>query len=53
MIKLQRFNLLDEIGGMSADVDYIVNAQRSTRFEPHGNDREVAVIVGHDADTLL
>ena len=53
MINLEGIDLLDEIGGVSADVDYIANAQRSTRFELHGHDREVAVIVGHDADALL
>ena len=53
MIKLERFNLLGEIGSMSEDVNYIINVQRGTRFEPHGNDREVAVIVGHDANTLF
>src|SRR5262249_8906922 len=53
MINLEGLDLLGEIGGVSADVDYIANAQRSTRFELHGHDREVAVIVGHDADALL
>src|SRR5215831_10802391 len=53
MINLEGLDLLCEIGGVSADVDYIANAQCSTRFELHGHDREVAVIVGHDADALL
>ena len=53
MFNLEGFNLLGEIGGMSADVDYIVNAQRSAWFEPHRNDREVAIIVCHDANTLF
>jgi hypothetical protein len=39
-INLQRFDLLGEIGGMSADVDHIANAQRNTRFEPNGGDRD-------------
>ena len=38
MINLQRFDLLGEIGGMSADVDYIANAQRSNGFELYGDD---------------
>src|SRR5215467_6565508 len=53
MINLERFNPLSEIGGVSADVDYIANAQRRTRFKLHGHDREMAVIVGYDADALL
>ena len=35
MINLQRFDLLGEIGGVSVDVDYIANVQRSARLEPH------------------
>ena len=35
MINLQRFDPLGEIGGVSADMDYIANAQRGTRFELH------------------
>ena len=38
MINLEGLDLLDEIGGVSTDVDYIANAQRSTRFELHGHD---------------
>jgi len=38
MIDLQRFYLLGDIGGVSADVDYIANAQRRTGFELHGDD---------------
>jgi hypothetical protein len=38
MINLEGLDLLGEIGGVSADVDYIANAQRSTRFELHGHD---------------
>src|SRR5262245_3801765 len=53
MINLEGLDLLGEIGGVSTDVDYIANAQRRTRFKLHGHDREVAVIVGHDADALL
>jgi hypothetical protein len=53
MIKLDRLNLLGETGGMSEDMDYIADAQRSARFKLHSDDREVAVIVRHDADTLL
>ena len=37
---------------MSADMDYIANPQR-TALELGGRDGEVAVIVSHDADTLL
>jgi hypothetical protein len=44
MINLERLDLLDEIGGVSTDVDYIANAQRSTKFELHGHDREVAAL---------
>src|SRR5262249_17323540 len=53
MIDLEGLDLLGEIGCVSADVDLIANAQRRTRFELKGHDREVAVIVGHDADALL
>jgi hypothetical protein len=52
MVNLERLNLLAEIGGMSADMDYIANPQR-TALELDGRDGEVAVIVGHNADTLL
>jgi hypothetical protein len=38
MINLEGLDLLDEIGRVSADVDYIANAQRGTRFELHGHD---------------
>jgi hypothetical protein len=38
MINLEGFDLLSEIGGVSADMDYIANAQRNTRFELHGDD---------------
>jgi hypothetical protein len=38
MINLEGLDLLDDIGGVSANVDYIANAQRSTRFELHGHD---------------
>jgi hypothetical protein len=38
MINLEGLDLLGEIGGVSADVDYIANAQRNTRFELHGHD---------------
>jgi len=52
MVYLERFNLLAEIGGVSADMDYIANPQR-TALELDGRDGEVAVIVSHDADALL
>jgi hypothetical protein len=29
MVYLERFNLLAEIGGVSADMDYIANPQRT------------------------
>ena len=51
MVYLEKLDLLAEIGGMSADMDYIANPQRSA-LELDGRDGEVAVIVGHDADTL-
>ena len=51
MVYLERLDFLAEIGGMSADMDYIANPQR-TALELNGRDGEVAVIVGHDADTL-
>ena len=51
MVYLEKLDLLAEIGGMSADMDYIANPQR-TALELDGRDGEVAVIVGHDADTL-
>jgi hypothetical protein len=38
MINLEGLDLLGEIGGVSADVDYIANAQRSTGFELDGHD---------------
>jgi hypothetical protein len=38
MINLKGLDLLGEIGGVSVDVDYIANAQRSTGFERHGHD---------------
>src|SRR5262245_54207610 len=53
MINLEGLDLLGEIGGVSADVAYIANAQWTTSFELHGRDGEVAVIGGHDADALL
>ena len=53
MINLERFDPLGEIGGVSPDVDYIANSQRSARFELHRHDEKVAVIVGYDSDTLL
>ncbi|MGB8118304.1 MAG: hypothetical protein WCF56_06195, partial [Pseudolabrys sp.] len=49
MVYLERFNLLAEIGGVSADMDYIANPQRTAL----GRDGEVAVLVSHDADALL
>ena len=52
MVYLEKLDLLAEIGGMSADMDYIANPQR-TALELDGRDGEVAVIVSHDADTLL
>jgi len=52
MVYLERLDLLAEIGGMSADMDYIANPQR-TALELDGRDGEVAVIVGHDADMPL
>ena len=53
VINLQGFNLLGEVGGVSPDVDYITNSQRSTRFELHSHDGKVAVIMAYDADALL
>jgi hypothetical protein len=38
IINLEGLDLLGEIGGVSTDVDYITNAQRSTGFELHGHD---------------
>jgi hypothetical protein len=38
MINLKGLDLLGEIGGVSADVDSIANAQRRTGFERHGHD---------------
>ena len=52
-INLQRFDLLGKIGSASADVDYIANTEHSARVELHGDDREVAVIVGYYPDALL
>lgn len=52
MVYLEKLDLLAEIGGTSADMDYIANPQR-TALELDGRDGEVAVIVSHDADTLL
>ena len=52
MVHLERFDPLVEISGVSADMDYIANPQR-TALELDGRDGEVAVMVGHDADTLL
>lgn len=40
------------MGGVTADMDYIANPQR-TALELDGRDGEVAVIVSHKADTLL
>ena len=51
MIDLKGLALLAKIGGVSADVDYIANAQ-GTRLEPQDRDLQVAVIVGDDADAL-
>ena len=51
MVYLERFDLLAEIGGVSADMDYIANPQR-TALELDGRDGEVAVIVSHDAGGL-
>ena len=44
MINLERLNPLAQIGGVSADVDYVADAQR-TRLEPQDRDRQVTVIV--------
>ena len=52
MVYLERFDPLVEISGLSADMDYIANLQR-TALELDGRDGEVAVIMSHDADTLL
>ena len=46
MINFQRFDPLREIGGVTTDVDDIANAQRRTRLELYGHDREVAVNSG-------
>ena len=53
MINLEQFDPLGEIAGVSPDVDYITNSQRSARFELHRHDRKVAIIVGYDSDALL
>jgi hypothetical protein len=37
MIDLQRLDALAEIGGVSANVDHVTNAQR-TGLQPHGRD---------------
>jgi hypothetical protein len=29
-------------------MDHVANAQRSTRLESQGRDRQMAIIVGHD-----
>jgi len=52
MVYLERLDLLAEIGSVSADMDYIANPQR-TALELDGRDGEVALLVSHDADTLL
>ena len=52
-INLQRFDLLSEIGGVPVDVDYIANTQHSAGLELHGDDRQVAVIMGYYPDALL
>jgi hypothetical protein len=52
MVYLERLDLLAEIGGVSADMDYIANPQR-TALELDGRDGEVAVIVSHDTDAFL
>ena len=48
MINLEGLNPLPEIGGVSADVDHIANAQ-CTGLETQRRDRQVTVIVGDDA----
>lgn len=52
MVYLEKLDLLAEMGGVTADMDYIANPQR-TALELDGRDGEVAVIVSHKADTLL
>jgi hypothetical protein len=52
MVYLERLDPLAEIGGESEDMDYLANPQR-TALELDGRDGDVAVIVSHDADTLL
>ena len=52
MINLERLNPLAQIGGVSADVDYVADAQR-TRLEPQDRDRQVTVIVGYDTSVWL
>jgi len=52
VIDLQGLDLLGEIGGVSADADHIANPQPAG-LEPQGSDQQVAVLVRHEADTLL
>src|SRR5262245_7864836 len=37
-VNFERFDPLGEIGGVSVDVDYVADAQRSIGLESHGRD---------------